>query len=173
MNNLPLHPVVVHFPIVFSTLLPLLIAVFGGLIFTKRISPRWWAMVLAFQLALSLSTYIALETGENEEDTVERFVSEQSLEEHEHLAKRFFILTLVGSGLALAGMATSLLGSAAGLAPIAYALTLLLSLLTLGAGIATGHAGGKLVYQENAGAAYQSTAVRPFSPPASDDHDND
>ena len=77
--GLPLHPLVVHFPIVLTFLLP--ISVLAALwVIRKGTTPRRaWAVPVALAAALSLSAFAAVETGENEEDRVERVVGDAAL----------------------------------------------------------------------------------------------
>ena len=62
--GVPLHPLVVHFPIVLSVLLPIsaLVALWA---IRKGTTPRWaWALPVAVAAALTASAYVATETGE-------------------------------------------------------------------------------------------------------------
>ena len=82
----PLHPAVVHFPIVLVILLP--IFALGALWAIRRgASARLaWAMPLAVAAALAASAWFAVETGEGQEERVESVLSESVLHEHEEAA---------------------------------------------------------------------------------------
>ena len=85
----PLHPAVIHFPIVLMVLLPLVAA---WALWTIRRGARpaaAWLVPLVTAAALALSSWIAVETGEREEDRVERVVPEASMHGHEEAAERF------------------------------------------------------------------------------------
>jgi hypothetical protein len=148
----PLHAAVVHFPVVFAMLLPL-VAV-ATLVAIRRDGGvrRWWGITLAVMFALAVSSYAAIRTGEAEEDRVERAVGEQPLHTHEEAAERFLVLT--GALLALGGL---------GLLParVGGTFRLLGTIATAGvmlAGWQVGHTGGELVYRHGAASAYSSVA---------------
>jgi uncharacterized membrane protein len=88
----PLHPAVVHFPIVFAVLLPLL--VMGALWSIRRGTPprRAWRLPLLFAGALTLSAAAAVWTGQREEEQVDERIAEQAVESHEEAAERFLVL---------------------------------------------------------------------------------
>jgi hypothetical protein len=148
----PLHAAVIHFPIALAMLLPLVAAV--ALVAIRRGGSvrQWWGITLAVVLALAVSSFVAVRTGEAEEDRVERAVGEQPLHTHEEAGERFLVLT--GALLAL---------GAAGLLPkrVGGAFRLLGSVATVGvlvAGWQVGHTGGELVYRHGAAAVYVSGA---------------
>ena len=170
MDTLFFHPKVVHIPIALGVLMPL---VAGGVLLAwwrKWLPPRSWVLAVALQAVLLGSGIVALQTGEAEEERVERVVPEQAIEEHEEAAELF----VWASGGVLAVM---LLGGAfssrrAGL-PIATAATLG-TLLVLGLGYRTGQAGGSLVYEHGAGQAYSgSVAPGAGTRTVSPGHDDD
>lgn len=146
--GLPLHPLVVHFPIVFSVLLP--IATLLALrIIRKGTAPRKaWAMPVALAAALTLSAFAATQTGKREEERVERVVAESAIEGHEEAGERFLVLSGVLLVVAGAGFAPRAFGAAARLVTAVGALGL------LAAGVQVGHSGGELVYRHGAASAY-------------------
>ncbi|HSG49498.1 MAG TPA: hypothetical protein VLA43_16885, partial [Longimicrobiales bacterium] len=109
----PLHPAVVHFPLVLSALLPLIAA--AGLYATVRKGPMrvLWAPVVAFSLLLAASAWLAVGTGGAQEDVVEGVVAEGAIHGHEEAAEGF----LAGSGVLavviLGGLAPGMLGKGA------------------------------------------------------------
>ena len=64
MLGLPLHPLVVHFPIVLAVLLPIFAA--GALLVIRRgtTARRAWALPVLAAAALTASAWVATETGE-------------------------------------------------------------------------------------------------------------
>ena len=144
----PLHPAIVHFPIVLSVLAPLLAAVAFWAIYSGRLSRRNWLGIVILQVVLVGTVWIATETGEHEEERVERVVAERHIEEHEDAAERFLALAALVLPFAAAGMLSGRVGA------INRALTIALSLATLGAAGYTGHIGGELVYRHGAAMAY-------------------
>jgi hypothetical protein len=94
-----------------------------------------------------------MNTGEREEDRVERVVPDAAIERHEAYAEQFVWavgLTLVPAVLVVAFRKAVLVHTMA-------AVTVAGSLVVAGAAIRAGHAGGQLVYAHNAGAAYAAT----------------
>lgn len=144
----PLHPAVVHFPMVLVVLLPIAALIALWAIRRGRVA-RWaWATPLALAAALALSSFVALRTGEAEEERVERVVAESALHEHEEAGERFFVL----SGVLLLVFATGLAGGTLGRAGRLLATVGSVGLVY--AGVQVGAAGGELVYQHGAASAY-------------------
>lgn len=148
LSSLPLHPIVVHFPVVFSVLAP--VFAIGALVAIKRGSRPLvaWGITAALVAALSGSSFVALETGEDQEEAVENVVPGSALDTHEDAADRFFTLSLVLLGVTAAGFLPRRAGTAARLVATAGTLVMVV------AGYQVGHSGGSLVYEHNAGAAY-------------------
>lgn len=144
----PLHPAVVHFPIVFVMLLPV-VAVIAMLMIRRGSTVRAaWLPVVALAAGLTLSSWVALQTGEREEEVVERVVGESAIHDHEEAAEIFVWLTGAGLLLALAGLTARRGGTALRTATVLAALGLTV------AGYRVGHSGGALVYEHGAAVAY-------------------
>ena len=160
----PLHPAVVHFPIVLVVLLPVFIA--GALWAIRRGAnlQRAWAIPLSLAALLTVSAFVALRTGEAEEDRVEDVVGEAALHEHEEAAERFMLLSGVLLLVGGVGIVRGTVGSAARL------ITLVGSIGLMAAGVQVGAAGGELVYGHNAASAY---ATGPAGVPALTDTERD
>jgi hypothetical protein len=103
---------------------------------------------VALSAALALSSWVAVETGETQEDRVERVVPDQALDAHEDAAELF--LTMSGVLLAVAGVGLlgGVIGRSARVATAIGAAVLVVAVARVG------HTGGKLVYQYNAASAY-------------------
>jgi uncharacterized membrane protein len=151
----PLHPAVVHFPIVLAVLLPLVAAV--ALVAIRRGGSvrQWWGMTLAVMLGLAASSFAAVRTGEAEEDRVERAVGEQPLHAHEEAGERFLVLTGALLVIGAAGLLPKRAGAAFRLVGAAATAGVLV------AGWQVGHTGGQLVYQHGAAAAYGAAGPGP------------
>jgi uncharacterized membrane protein len=164
----PLHPAIVHFPIVLAVLAPLLAAIAFWAIQSGHLSGRSWLAIVVLQVVLVGSAWMATETGEQEEDRVERVVAERHIEEHEEGAERFLALAALVLPLAAAGMLSGRIGA------INRGLTVALSLAALGAAGITGHSGGELVYRHGAAMAYaQPGSAEVGSSLAYSEHDED
>jgi uncharacterized membrane protein len=144
----PLHPAVVHFPIALAVIAPLVAAIVGLAIRSRAVGPRGWALAVLFQALLVGSAWVALETGEDEEERVEKVVAERHIEEHEEAAKRLLGLAALALVVSLGGLASGRVGNAARIG------TLVAGATVLAGAVAVGHSGGELVYRHGAGAAY-------------------
>ena len=71
----PLHPAVVHFPVALAALTPLFAALIAIAIRAKRTPRRTWLLVVLMQALLVGSTWLAHETGEDEEERVEKVLA--------------------------------------------------------------------------------------------------
>ncbi len=148
----PLHPAVVHFPIVLVVILPLVAIVALVLIQHGGSARRIWTPVIVVAAALSASAWVAVRTGEAEEEVVEDVVSERVIHQHEEAAELFLPLSAGMLLLAAAGLTKGRLGmTARGIATLA-------SMLLVIAGYRVGHTGGDLVYEHGAAAAYATSA---------------
>lgn len=158
MNSLPLHPAIVHFPMGVAMIMPFIAAGFAWALWTRRAGPIAWIAVVALQAALLGSSLIAINTGGNEEERVERVVPESAIEAHEEAADQFAWasgVTLVLAALVLVFRRRELSGPlSAGVVIATVAVAAL--------GLRVGHAGGQLVYAHGAAAAYTA----PGSPTA-------
>jgi uncharacterized membrane protein len=144
----PLHPAIVHFPVVLAFLLPFF--AFGAAWAIRRGARprRAWSIPLALAVALAASAWAAVETGEAQDERVERVVAEQPLSAHEEMAETF----LAGSaGLAVIA-AAGLFGGLAG--RVARATAVVGSLALVAGAALVGHSGGELVYRYGAASAY-------------------
>ena len=161
----PLHPALVHFPIVFATLLPLV--AISAWVLIRRGNPvrKAWTPVLILAALLSASAFAAVRTGEAEEEVVEDVVGEAPIHEHEEAAELFLPLSFGVLAIVAAGLLTGRLGSTArGLAALA-------SVVLLIAGYRVGHTGGELVYQHGASGAYTVTSSGQGRAAEDDEHE--
>ena len=101
----PLHPAVVHFPIVFVVLLPLVIATVLWAIRRGAQPRRAWAIPVLLAAALVGSSWVALRTGEAQEERVEDVVARRPLHEHEEAGERFLVLSGILLLIAAGGLA--------------------------------------------------------------------
>lgn len=168
----PLHPAIIHFPIVLAVLAPLLATAVFWAIHSGRMPGRSWLGIVILQVVLVGTAWAAMETGEREEDRVERVVAERQIEEHEEAAERFIVLAALVLPLAAAGMLAGKLGA------INRMLTIALSLAVLAAAGSAGHSGGELVYRHGAAMAYTQPSPGRTGLPLSDSgrlytHDDD
>lgn len=151
--ELPLHPIIIHLPIGLTILLPIIVLVTWALFIKGHVNK--FALVLLPVLYFSISglAYIAMETGEDEEHTVEKVVDEKYIEEHEESAETFFVASLVVAAISLAPLfITKTATIKAGFPLLLAAHGVLIYFVYL-----VGHSGGELVYKYNAPSAYQDS----------------
>lgn len=144
----PLHPAVVHFPIVLATALPFFV-LWAFVSIRRGATPRRaWVPVIVVSVLLTTSTFVATATGEAQEERVEAVVPESAFEEHEEAGERLRLLAGVATLLLAFGLLESRVG--AGARWIGAAGTL----IVLAATVQAGHSGGEMVYRHGAAAAY-------------------
>lgn len=152
MFDVPLHPILVHFPLALATLLPLAalaVLIAGFRSSAGATSRKYWAVIVVLHAILAGSSFLALKAGERDEERVEKVLaSEAPLETHEEAGELFLqavAIALVISALGLAPGKLALGGRIAGVAA---------TLVVLVLGIQVGHSGGQLVYKHGAAAAF-------------------
>jgi len=152
MNEVPLHPMFVHLPIGLSMLMPFVIGGFAVAMSRGLIARKAFVVVLVLQSILVVSGFIALRTGEAEEERVEAVVPHEALEHHEHDAKRFVASAF---GVLVLGVLVVI----AKRESLARGLALVTAIGALGSAfmaLDAGHHGGELVYEHGAADAYRA-----------------
>ena len=146
---MPLHPSIVHLPLVLSFLLPAFIFIFAWSIRAGKMSKELWLVVIGLQVLVTATGYISLETGETDEEKVSAVVGKKVINVHEESAEIFVGTTVI----ALAGgIAVWFLQPA--FQDKARFLVALLSLLPVFFGWRTGSLGGEIVYKHGGGNAH-------------------
>lgn len=148
----PLHPAIVHFPIVLTILLPVAVLLALWRIRGGTAPRSAWSVAVLVAAALSASAWAAVQTGEADEEAVEEVVAEAPLERHEEAAERFLLLTGGMLVIAAAGLLRGRAGAAARVIAAVAALGLVV------AGVQVGHSGGELVYRYGAASAHVTDA---------------
>lgn len=149
MSGLPLHPILVHFPIVLAALLPLLVLAYWSAGRRFASARKSWAGLVLMHILVFGSAYLAMQSGERDEERVEKVLaSETPLETHEHKGELFLWLSGLAVPLAALGLAPGMLGLSG------RAFASMASLAIVFAAAQAGHSGGKLVYNHGAAAAY-------------------
>lgn len=149
MFNIPLHPAIVHIPIALAMLMPLFIIVIWFSIHKKLLPAKSWGLIVGLQALLFFSSFLALETGEMEEEKVEKIIPESIIEHHEQMAKIFVGFS---GGIAFIMLIGTFL-------PSRFKKTSRITSLILASGnlilcIWLGHSGGELVYRYDAASIY-------------------
>ena len=144
----PLHPALVHFPLALAGLIPLF--VIGAIVAMRRgvAARRAWSLVVALMVLLAASSFLAVKTGEDEEEVVEEVVDEDAIHVHEERGEMFRNLTLLTLVLSVAGLATGKVGGFSRGAATG------MSFILAGLAWGVGESGGDLVYEHGAANAY-------------------
>lgn len=146
----PLHPALVHFPLALAVLVPVLALGWIYAIAKGLLAPRSWATIVLLQVVLVGSAWLCVETGERDEERVERVVAERHIEAHEESGKLFFLLSAAAAVLIAAGLLPGGTGVAGRLVGT------LAAFAVLAAGVQVGHLGGELVYRHGAASAWSA-----------------
>lgn len=153
MNELPLHPMMVHLPIGLSVLMPFIFGVIIFLIKKNKIGSTTFIAAVVFQAVLTVASFAAVQSGRIEEHKMKEtgWVSHDLVSEHEHAGKRAFYV-----------MIAALVVSAAAIANTKFQFHLQMGALVLSVVIAgmitiVGHLGGELVYVHGAAGPGQPT----------------
>ena len=145
--DLPLHPLIVHFPIALAIFLPILSITIFILFRNTVMYKKAWILVVLFSGIYAVTALIAEETGESEETKVERYVGESAMEKHEELGERIpkvswvlFVLSIIPliTNKTILSQSIFIAASIAGVYPIYQA----------------GHSGAELVYKYGAANAH-------------------
>lgn len=150
----PLHPAVVHLPMALAVLIPLFALLAAAAIQSKFLPARVWVAVPLLAALMTGGAWLALETGESEEERVEEVVSERTIEDHEEGAETFLAVAAALLALSFTGLLPGRPGQLGRVASLG------LSVVALGFAIAVGHSGGELVYRHGAALAYVSDAAQ-------------
>jgi uncharacterized membrane protein len=160
----PLHPAIVHFPIVLMFLLPISAAAALWAIRRGASVTRMWAIPVIVAAALTGASWLSVETGEQQEERVEAVVPEQAVESHADAAETFLVASALVLVVTAAGLVSATPGRAARVVATVGAVAL------VAAGVRVGHSGGQLVYQHGAAAAYASGSGGAPTPSSQREH---
>jgi len=166
MTALPFHPKIVHLPMALAALMPLLTLGFLLAWWRGWLPRKAFYAVIALQAVLVGTGYLAMQSGEEDEERVEKVVAKKLIHEHEEAAEAF---VYTGGG-ALVLMLLAGFYPKEKIALIAAMLSLATTFAVLMMGIRTGDAGGALVYRHGAASAYAGPAR---APTRGGEHDKD
>lgn len=147
--QVPFHAMIVHFPLALTFLIPFAMLIFAYMIQVKKMTPQAWLMVIGLQMALTISGYVALESGENEEHLVEKVLDKTYIHEHEEASEIFVGSTVVMLVLSIAAFFLK--------NELQFKMQLLVALLSITScylAYRAGKLGGELVYHHGAARAY-------------------
>lgn len=157
MFDVPLHPILVHFPMALAALLPLV--ALAALVAGFRSGPgarsrKYWVVIVVLHAFLAGSSFLALQAGEKDEERVEEVLaSEAPLETHEEAGELFIKVVAIALVVSALGLAPGMFGQWAQVAGGVATLVILVL------GIQVGHSGGQLVYKHGAAAAFTAAGA--------------
>jgi uncharacterized membrane protein len=151
--EIPLHAIVVHFPLIITFILPVLILVFALMIRANRMNPVSWLVIVGLSMFVTGAGYFALETGETEEHRVKDIVAKKLVHEHEEAGEIFVGSTVL---VLVVGIAAFFIRRENQFQ--LQIAVLALSLLSSYFAYQSGKLGGELVYAHGAAAAYKVNA---------------
>lgn len=137
----PLHPAIVHVPIGLAVVMPLmsLIVAFG--IRKGWFRVRTWVLILLLQLILMASAFVAVQTGEQQEENRPQIVAQEKIDLHEEYGRMMMIAAAVTFLLMFAGLHPK-----RAIAEKLQWLSIAGSFVVLYFAFLAGHSGGVLVY---------------------------
>lgn len=147
--QVPVHPLIVHIPMVITFILPFLIIAFALMIRKNKMNAKGWLIIIGLQSAVVMGGYISLETGETEEHVVEKFVDKKIIHKHEEAAEIFVGASVLALVLSIGAFFLR--------REIGFPVKIAIAGVTVLAGylaFRTGELGGELVYQHGAANAY-------------------
>lgn len=165
MNDLPLHPAIVHLPLALAMLVPLAALFVVWRAWRARGAPPSRAMLAGLVVAQALLVaggLVARAAGEHDEELVEAVVPELALEAHESASGGFVVAGAIVLVVLVAAWVVVRRGA---LARALVSLATLGSVAVAALGLSVGHSGGALVYQHGAARAHGASVVMPSPAP--------
>ncbi|MCS7204905.1 MAG: hypothetical protein NZ853_04350 [Leptospiraceae bacterium] len=147
-SDTPFHPVIVHFPIVLTLLLPFFILAI--LILVKKNvfgdkSQLLWNFIIILQVINLIFLYFSLYSGDIENELLQHSpYLKQTIEQHEVFAESLFVFSIFLLAIIFLGH------SKIGFHFLMRILSLVMSFIAVGLVLITGYLGGKIVYELDA-----------------------
>jgi hypothetical protein len=154
VGDVPLHPAVVHVPLGWAILMPLVALVFTVAWWRGWATRRGWALVFGLQLLLAGAALFVKQTGEREARNARRVLVRGAVRPHSQAADYFVLAS--GATLAIAGLGLILRERQARWAAAA---TTLATVVVAGIAVRVGHLGGELVYVKGAATVYTADSA--------------
>jgi|GEM_PF-669794 len=153
MVEVPFHPQIVHLPLALSVILPLMALAVTVCIRKQKFTSHVWILVACLQVLTTGSGYLAMETGEDDEQAVGKLIGKPLVHAHEEKAEMFVAFSVAASAVAIATVVVKTSAQ--------FYLMLVTILLMLGQsalGWRVGRSGGELIYVHKAANAHVPAA---------------
>lgn len=149
--NIPFHPMLVHFPIVLTAIMPALLI---ALLVVER--KRWatskiWFLALGLSALNSIITFWAMRAGEHDEELVEKIVRESLIDAHAEWGEWVLWMGITVFVCLFASMIFKKI-------KLIKVLPIIMSLAAIFPVVQAGHSGGELVYKHGAAKAHVNPA---------------
>ncbi len=148
---MPLHPVVVHFPIVLSVIVLVLSLIFIISFYRYGFRRSFWIILVSMQFGMLASSVVSVKLGEKDEERVENSANESVLHDHEEWGEKIPIVAFVAMVLSLLPFFLKKRSI------LLVSLYCLLACVQLAFVFKAGHTGGRLVYEGGAACVYQTS----------------
>lgn len=166
MVEVPFHPQIVHLPLALSVILPLLALIVLICIRKQKFSTHVWILVAGLQVLTTASGYLAMETGEDDEQAVGKLIGKPLVHAHEESAEMFVAFSVAASVLAIA---TVVVKTSAQFYLMLVTVVLMLGQSALG--WRAGRSGGELIYVHKAANAHTAAAPTVSVDQEDEEHD--
>ncbi len=161
MNDLPLHPAVVHVPLGLAIAMPFVAIALALAVWKGKLPRGALAVVAGLQLLLAGSAVVAMELGQGEAKAASQIAPGNAIHDHEEAAETF-----VWFSVGVLAAAVGALFVPARRAPLAAAVVAAGTLAGAVLALDAGRKGGELVFRYGAGSRAEPAAAAPAVAPA-------
>jgi hypothetical protein len=148
---MPLHPAIVHIPLVLCGLTPIVAAFLAWRTWRGHGDRRAWLVAIALQLVIVIGAYVAANAGSSDAHAIGGAVPRDAI--HEHAQAAGWFEWAADATLALLVAAAALRDKRSAIAGFAAAAV---ATVTVAIAFRVGHLGGEIVFEHDAPAALKS-----------------
>lgn len=166
MNDLPLHPAVVHIPLGLAFVMPFVAIALAVAVWKGKLPRGALAVVAGLQLLLAGSAFVAMQLGHGEEDQAARVAPKNAIHDHEEAGETF-----VWFSVGVLAVSVAALFVPARRAPIVAAVVAAGTLAGAALAVDVGRKGGELVFRYGAGSRAEPAPAPAVAPAPAAAHD--
>jgi len=148
---MPLHPAIVHIPLVLCGLVPIVAGFLAWQTWRGRGSRRAWAVAIALEAVIVLAAYVAANAGSDDAHTIAGAIPRDAIHDHASAARWFEWAN--DATLALLVAAAALRDKRSAIAGFVATAT---AALTVAIAFRVGDLGGRIVFEHDAPAALRA-----------------